>query len=161
MEQLAEIMNMIDEIKEKINDEEYKNLVNKIKEVNDEKQDLYLLEYLEQSLSIELQDINRPNRHKINMTRKVIIAKFDKKYFENDTIIDRYVKAINGTGNENGGNRDNLYIRTNWDFPKIQINECNCPNGEYIQGNFDGERDEDDDIFLEYQQFIPISIKKI
>lgn len=153
-------MNMIDEIKEKINDEEYKNLVNKIKEVNDEKQDLYLLEYYEQSLSIKSKDMISPTCHKINIERKVIIAKFDRKDFENDTIIDRYIKGINRTGNQNICHIiDNLYIRTNWDVPKIQMNPST--HGEYIQSNFDKERDEDDDILLEYQQFIPISIKKI
>ncbi len=155
-------MNMIDEIKEKINDEEYKNLVNKIKKVNDNKEELYLLNYYEQEPYLKAAAKDELEYTLIRMKRKSIIAKFDKYYFDDDDKIEDFIKAINRIPNQCGDIQDvrNLYVRTNGDFPLIQTTKGNKVYTEYF---IDDPEDTDYENYnlIKYKQFMPISIKKI
>lgn len=160
MEQLGEIMNMIDEIKEKINDEEYKNLVNKIKKVNDNNEELYLLNYYEQEPYLKAGGSDELEHTLIRMKRKSIIAKFDKYYFDDEKKED-FIKGINIIPDVCGDIKEvgNLYIRTNKGIPLIQTTKGN----KYSEYFIDDPEETNYEVIrlIKYQQFIPISIKKI
>lgn len=155
MEQLGELMNMVDEIKEKITDNDYINLVDKIKTINDNRDypDLYLVKYWEQSVKILPVDYNSPIRNKIMLEKKVIVAKFCRKHFENLEEIDKYIRHFE--------DKKDLFIRTTYiSFPLIQTSE---DYGHYIPTQLDetGRDDDDANELIEFHQFIPISIKKL
>jgi hypothetical protein len=156
MEQLGDLMNLVDDIKEKIDDAQYKGLVDKLKSINDNRDypDLYLVKYWEQYTKIvpRNQEQYLP-RNRIVLKKKYIIAKFCRKTFHSEEDIDDFIK--------NFEDKTFFYIRTNNGFPLIEYTH-HRERGSVIPFNQeDRERSEDDVEFLEYEEFIPISIKKI
>ena len=155
MEQLGDLMNLVDDIKEKIDDAQYKGLVDKLKSINDNRDypDLYLVKYWEQSTKLIATEEEEPIHYKIKLEKKCIVAKFCRRTFESEEVIDEYIK--------NFDNKRDLYIRTNHGFPLIQI--LPEPNCVYIPTKLDDKRrdDHDDEELVEFMEFIPISIKKI
>jgi hypothetical protein len=154
MEQLGDLMNLVDDIKEKIDDSQYKGLVDKLKSINDNRDypDLYLVKYWEQSIKIIPRDEEKLSHNKFVLEKKNIVAKFCRRTFESEEVIDEYIR--------NFDNKGDLYIRTNWGFPLIQtLPESNFV---YIPTKLDDkDRDDDDTEEVQFMEFIPISIKKI
>ena len=155
MEQLGDLMNLVDDIKEKIDDAQYKELVDTLKSINDNRDypDLYLVKYWEQSINITQNNAMSPTHNKLVLEKKCIVAKFCRRTFESEEVIDEYIKNFDNT-------RD-LYIRTNHGFPLIQT--LPSPNCVYIPTKLDDKcrDDHDDEELVEFMEFIPISIKKI
>jgi hypothetical protein len=155
MEQLGDLMNLVDDIKEKIDDAQYKGLVDKLKSINDNRDypDLYLVKYWQQSTKITQRNDDVPTHNKFVLEKKNIVAKFCRRTFESEEVIDEYIK--------NFDNKGDLYIRTNWGFPLIQT--LQAPNAVYIATKLDDrDRDDgDDEELVQFMEFIPISIKKI
>jgi len=156
MEQLGDLMNMVDDIKEKIDDAQYDRLVDKLKSINDNRDypDLYLVTYWEQSINIAPFDDEELLRYKINLEKKSIVAKFCRKTFHNERQIDNIIKHF--------GQMKNLYIRTNQEFPLIEmLGDLSHDGGKinYIRTNPNEQNYTE--IPIEYNQFIPISIKKL
>jgi len=155
MDQLGDLMNLVDDIKEKIDDAQYKELVDTLKSINDNRDypDLYLVKYWQQSINITQRNDDAPTHNKFVLEKKNIVAKFCRRTFESVEVIDEYIR--------NFDNKGDLYIRTNWGFPLIQtLPSSNCV---YIPTKLDDkDRDDDDDEELvQFMEFIPISIKKL
>jgi hypothetical protein len=155
MEQLGDLMNLVDDIKEKIDDAQYKELVDTLKSINDNRDypDLYLVKYWQQSTKITQRNDDVPTHNKFVLEKKNIVAKFCRRTFESEEVIDEYIK--------NFDNKGDLYIRTNWGFPLIQT--LQAPNAVYIATKLDDrDRDDgDDEELVQFMESIPISIKKI
>jgi hypothetical protein len=156
MEQLGDLINLVDDIKEKIDDAQYKKLVDTLKSINDNRDypDLYLVKYWEQSTKLIATEEEEPIHYKIKLEKKCIVAKFCRRTFENEEQIDNYVKYFE--------DMKNLYIRTNHGFPLIQmLGDLSHGGGDINYIRLNPDKQDYRDLPIEYNQFIPISIKKI
>ena len=152
-ELLQDLINLVNDIREKIDDAQYKELVIKIMSINDSKDypsDLYLLNYWEQSVKLIAATTEYDLHSAIQLKKKCIIAKFCRVVFSNEEEINKYIKDFENT--------KDLYILTKYGIPLIQKKY-----GE--QFHFIKESPEENTncsyTRISLTQFIPISIKKL
>ena len=158
---------LIYEIKEKITDKEFKDIMDALGVVHkdEEKQDVYLFKYYKMELDIGRMDNGRMgNRLKYKYKeRKVILEGCIKNRIEreNHNIMDS-IKA--------GMNYEFYIIKNKKDrekYPKLCIAHKNITTLEpmSLQNDDDDDDDDEDDydklVYLEYNDIIPISIEKL
>ncbi len=153
MEQLGELVNMIEEVKTKLTDKEYKDLMEKTKEINDKKKydKLYKLKYIHQYIKNQFQDINNPAHTSIFSEIKTQIVKFHKDW--NEHMINTFI--------ENVGNLERIqsisFMNGRDDIPEIYHDGF---FGEWIRSNPDGE-DDDENTLIRFKQVIPLAIEEL
>lgn len=158
MEQLAELMSTIDEIKEKISDEEYVKLTGQLKNVNDVYGGLYHLVYYEQEFKLQPQNNFQDTHYMLDIKKKNVVTRFYKKDFTCEEEINDYVRMIN--------NNQLLNIRgINLNFTKQDESPIIIKKSvdmTHLASNLDDNNRADDDLTLvKYTSIIPISIKKV
>jgi hypothetical protein len=156
-----ELSNMIFNIKEKITDKEFKDIMDALGIVHkkDEKQDVYLFKYYKMKL-----DIGRTHNGFIGNRLKY-------KYKERKVVLHHNTggeSAINDCMDyiKNVGNSYEFYIKKDKEnkenYPQL-MRSCKTINRIESMKRNDEEDDEDDDdiVLLEYNEIIPISIEKL
>lgn len=158
MEQLAELMSTIDEIKEKISDEEYVKLTGQLKNVNDVYGGLYHLVYYEQEFKLQPQNNFQDTHYMLDIKKKNVVTRFYKKDFTSEEEINDYVRMINNNQLLNIGGI-NLNFTKQDESPIIIKKSVDM---KHLASNLDDNNRADEDLTLvKYTSIIPISIKKV
>jgi len=153
MEQLGELVNMIEEVKTKLTDKEYKELMEKSKEINDKKNydNLYKLKYIKQYLKNEFKDLNNPAHTLIHSEIKTQIVKFNNDW--NETHINTFIENVKSleslTSISLMKGRDGIPVIFHDNF-----------FGEWIRSNPEGE-DEEEMTLIKYKRIIPLHIEEL
>jgi len=153
MEQLGELVNMIEEVKTKLTDKEYKELMEKSKEINDKKNydNLYKLKYIKQYLKNEFKDLNNPAHTLIHSEIKTQIVKFNNDW--NETYINTFIENVKSleslTSISLMKGRDGIPVIFHDNF-----------FGEWIRSNPEGE-DEEEMTLIKYKRIIPLHIEEL
>lgn len=157
-----EISNMIFNIKDKITDKEFKDIMEKlsIKHEEDKKEDTYELRYIKRETLLSTTTPERDVAWRMKETIKIKKVKIDDDYLNLDAVIDEIIENQDGFFNDiNIGGGDFVITKKN----NIRyLGKVPIANTDWLE-NFDAKENyEDGDcgIWLIYKKLIPIHIKK-
>ena len=150
-----ELSNMIFNIKEKITDKEFKDIMDALGIVHkkDEKQDVYLFKYYKMKLDVgRFHDGVMGNRlkYKYKETKVVLHPNFEGVGF-----INRIMNNI-----KHGINYE-FYIKKDRENKENYPELCSAPKTIQTLECMKDATDDDDSVLLEYNEIIPISIEKL
>lgn len=153
MEQLGELVNMIEEVKTKLTDKEYKELMEKTKEINDKKKydNLYKLKYIKQYLKNEFKDLNNPTHTKIISKIETKVVKFHEDW--NEHMINSFIENVGKLERIQSmsfmGGREDI----------SQIYHANS-FGDWIRSDPEAENDEEMTL-IKFDDIIPLAIEEL
>jgi len=169
MESLKELMNKIDDIKKKINNEEYLDIVDDLKDISESYSGLYKFTFFKQEKVLKFGNSTDLNRYIFIPKRFTQIVKLKKRDFSNDSEIRDFIFQINYhtffEKTSYGQDLKSLYIDYTTDIPtlsilndgdKVEMRDFNLAN----EKNTDYDSD-NDDIYIKMSTIIPLKIEEM
>lgn len=161
MELFGELINFIDDIKQRIKDCQYKDILDSIIKIQERYNELYIVEYWEQTIRPRFGTRHDIDGYKIDIEKKYIIAKFCKESYNDNDMIEECIKCFSYMSDiliENESSDcacsnciENIPTIKSYKGTNVYIKH---PNSEL------NDEDGDNDISIRFAQFIPISIKR-
>jgi len=144
---------MIEEVKMKLTDKEYKELMEKTKEINDKKKydKLYKLKYIKQYLKNEFKNVNDPAHTLIISKIETKVVKFHEDWNEHmiNTFIENVGKLERIQSISFMGGRDDISQIYN-----------NASFGDWIRSDPEAENDEEMTL-IKFHNIIPLHIEEL